>query len=56
VVQWERLIVNNYINAAVTGFFLVMVALIVIANARMWWLLLSKRRELDLREAPYVRA
>ncbi|MFA5264113.1 MAG: carbon starvation CstA family protein [Opitutaceae bacterium] len=56
VAQWERLLINNYVNAAVTGLFLVLVALIVIANARVWWLLLSGRRELDLREAPYVRA
>jgi carbon starvation protein len=56
VAQWERLLFNNYVNAAVTGLFLVLVALIVVANARMWWLLLSGRREIDLHEAPYVRA
>jgi carbon starvation protein len=55
VAQWERLLLNNYVNAAATGLFLVLVALIVAANARMWWLLLSGRREPDLHEAPYVR-
>jgi hypothetical protein len=29
---------------------------IVLANARMWWLLLARKRAADLREEPFVAA
>ncbi len=51
---WEHLVTNNYINTAVTGAFLVLVLLVVAANARVWWQLLSGRRAADLREEVYV--
>lgn len=54
VARWQHLLTNNYVNAAVTGVFLVLVALVVLANARTWWLLLSGRRPVELREDPYV--
>lgn len=54
VAKWQHLLTNNYVNAAVTGVFLVLVALVVLANARTWWLLLSGRRPVELREDPYV--
>jgi Carbon starvation protein, predicted membrane protein len=54
VAQWERLVFNNQVNAIVTGTFLVLVAVVVIANARVWWQLLAGRRTVELREEPYV--
>ena len=52
--DWEHLVTNNYINTAVTGTFLVLVLIVVAANARVWWELLSGRRPADLREEAYV--
>jgi len=47
---------NAHVDAAVTAVFLVLVAVIVAANARVWWLLLAGRRAPDLREEPFVAA
>jgi carbon starvation protein len=47
---------NAHVDAAVTAVFLILVAVIVIANARVWWLLLAGRRAPDLREEPFVPA
>ena len=38
----------------VTGAFLVLVLLVVAANARVWWQLLAGRRAEELREEAYV--
>jgi len=51
---WQQQLTNNYINAAVTGVFMVLVLLVVSVCVREWWLLLSRRREPVLREAPYT--
>jgi len=51
---WHAQITNNYIDAAVTGAFLVLVLIVVVANARVWWQLLAGRRETVLREDAYV--
>ena len=45
---------NNRIDAAVTGAFLVLVLVVVVANARVWWQLLAGKRAADLREEPYI--
>ncbi|HEY1792705.1 MAG TPA: carbon starvation CstA family protein [Opitutaceae bacterium] len=47
---------NARVDAGVTAAFLVLVAVIVAANARVWWLLLAGRRAPDLREEPFVEA
>jgi carbon starvation protein len=47
---------NAHVDAAVTAVFLILVAVIVAANARIWWLLLAGRRAPDLREEPFVAA
>ncbi|MBI2512078.1 MAG: carbon starvation protein A [Opitutae bacterium] len=52
--EWQRLLTNNYVNAAVTGTFLVLVVLVVLACTRVWVQLLRGRRAADLREEPYV--
>lgn len=50
---WHHQIFNNYLNAAVTALFLILVILIVGACARVWIRLLSGRRESHpLREEP----
>ena len=54
VAQWQSMLFNNQVNAAVTGIFLVLVAIVTVANARVWWQLLSGRRVPDLHEEPYV--
>jgi len=52
----RRLIFNAEVDAAVTGLFLVLVALVVLANARVWWQLLANKRAPNLREEAYVAA
>ncbi len=52
--QWHRLVFNNEINAAVTGSFLVLVAIVLVANARVWWQLLAGKSVPVLHEEPYV--
>ena len=52
--EWRHLLVNNYVNTAVTGAFLVLVVLVVLACARTWVQLLTGRRAADLREDAYV--
>jgi carbon starvation protein len=47
---------NAHVDAAVTGAFLILVAVVVLANARVWWLLLAGKRAPDLREEPFVAA
>jgi carbon starvation protein len=52
--MWSAQLLNNRIDAAVTGVFLVLVLIVVVANARVWWQLLAGKRAADLREEPYV--
>jgi carbon starvation protein len=52
--EWSQLVFNNHVNTAVTASFLVLVTLVVLASARVWWQLLSGRRAPDLHEEPYV--
>jgi len=54
VAQWERLLFNSQVNALVTGTFLVLVAIVVVANARVWWQLLAGKTVPVLHEEPYV--
>ncbi len=51
---WRSQLLNNHIDAAVTGAFMVLVLIVVAANARLWWQLLAGKRAADLREEPYV--
>jgi len=55
LLTWPALDASG-VDAAVTAVFLVLVAVVVLANARVWRLLLSGRREPDLREEPFVAA
>jgi carbon starvation protein len=49
-------LMNNRVDAAVTASFLILVAIVVLANARVWWQLLAQKRAPELREEPYVPA
>ena len=49
-----RLAFNAHVDAAVTAVFLVLTVVVVLANARVWWMLLAGRRLPDLREEPFV--
>jgi len=51
---WKSQVLNNYIDVAVTGAFMVLVLIVVAASARVWWQLLAGRRPADLHEEPYV--
>jgi len=51
---WQHQLFNNQVNAAVTGIFLVLVAVVVLTCARVWWQLLAGSRAPNLREEPYV--
>jgi len=53
--QWHQLLINNRVNAVVTGAFLILVTIVVLANARVWWQLLTGKRPAELHEAPCVR-
>ncbi|MDR1145905.1 MAG: carbon starvation protein A [Verrucomicrobiales bacterium] len=50
VETWRRLIFNHHVNAAVTALFLLLVILIVSANARVWWQILRGRPYPPLQE------
>jgi len=52
--EWHQLILNQYINACVTGAFLVLVLLVVVVCVREWVLLLGNKSLPILREEPYV--
>ena len=54
IAAWRHQIFNSYVNCAVTGTFLVLVILIVGANARVWWRLLVHKKSLPLQESPFV--
>jgi len=51
---WTAQLFNNRVDAAVTAVFLILVTIVVIANARTWYQLLSGKRAAQLREEPYV--
>lgn len=52
----RRLIVNDYIDAAVAAFFLVSVVVIVAASAHEWFTVLSGRKVARTTEVPFDRA
>ena len=50
IAAWHQQLVNNQVNSAVTGAFLVFVLLIVSANAGAWWQILVSKKGRPLRE------
>ncbi len=51
---WHSQLVNNRIDAGVTGTFLILVSLVVLLNARLWWQLLAGKRAPELKEETYI--
>jgi carbon starvation protein len=51
---WQQQILNNQINAVVTGAFLLLVLAIVAACGREWWQLLAAKKVRYLHEEPYI--
>src|SRR5581483_3208949 len=49
-----RLILNNRLDAAVTGLLVVMVALVLIESARQWVSILTGRKEPTVSEVPFT--
>jgi len=49
-----RLIFNDRLNTGVALLFMAVVALVVVASMREWWLVLSRRKAPVVHEAPYV--
>jgi carbon starvation protein len=52
---WNKVLYMNQVDAVVAAFFLLCVTVVVAGCAYEWVRLLSGRRPLDLKEAPYVR-
>ena len=50
----SRLIFNNRLDAVVTGALITMVALILLESARQWLALLRGKKEVQLKESPFV--
>ena len=51
---WRVQVFNNQVDAVLTGIFLVLVGLVLIASARVWWKLLAGQTKPVLHEEPYV--
>ena len=51
---WQHQLANSHVNAAVTAIFLVLVVLVVLSAARVWWLVLVTGRQIPLREEPFA--
>jgi carbon starvation protein len=49
-----RLIFNDRLDAALTLVFMAVVVLVILASAREWWLVLSKRKAAAVNEAAFV--
>jgi carbon starvation protein len=53
--ETRRVIFNNRLDAGVTGFFAVLILLLLAEAATEWYLILSGRRPATISETPYVR-
>jgi carbon starvation protein len=49
----SRMIVNDRLDAAVAGFFMLSAVVILVASAHQWWLVLSGRKPPKSSEVPY---
>jgi carbon starvation protein len=54
-VTLERLIFNDYLDAAITGLFMVLVVIVVADSARAWFLVMTGRRDVSTRDFVLVR-
>jgi carbon starvation protein len=49
-----RLAFNDRLDAALALFFMAVVVTVIAASVREWWLVLTRRKVAQLREAPYI--
>ncbi|WP_044642003.1 carbon starvation CstA family protein [Risungbinella massiliensis] len=54
VEQMEQIILNNQIDAVLTGVFMVLVLIILGDSMRVWYQKLVQKRDLPLQESPYI--
>ncbi|MDQ0416110.1 carbon starvation protein [Croceifilum oryzae] len=52
--QMKQIILNNQIDAWVTGLFMLLVAIIILDAVRVWYKILFTNKQLPLRESPYI--
>ncbi|MBF0501255.1 MAG: carbon starvation protein A [Candidatus Riflebacteria bacterium] len=52
--QWRRLLFNNQVDTVVTALFMLLVFTILVVCMHEWWLLMSGRKRVELRESPYM--
>ncbi|TCP66473.1 carbon starvation CstA family protein [Baia soyae] len=52
--QMKQIILNNQIDAWVTGLFMLLVAIIILDAFKVWYNILFTNKQLPLRESPYV--
>lgn len=52
--EMSRVVFNNQIDAVITGIFMVLVAVIIVDAARIWYKKLVNRENLPLTESPYI--
>jgi carbon starvation protein len=54
IAEWSRMMINNRVDAFVTGLFLVLVTVIVVGCVREWMFLLWGRKPVVLHETKFV--
>ena len=55
VMKLERLIFNDYLDAAITGFFMVLVVVVVADSARAWFVARNPRKDVSTRDYALAR-
>jgi carbon starvation protein len=50
----HQIVTNNVVDAILTIFFGIVVILMIIESLRVWYQILVQKRQIDLREAPFV--
>jgi carbon starvation protein len=52
--EMHRVVLNNQIDAVLTGLFMFLVALIIVDSIRVWYKVLVKQEQLPIKESPYI--
>jgi carbon starvation protein len=52
----HQIVTNNYVDAILTIFFGIVVILMIIESLRVWFNILTNKRQMQLREAPFVQS